>query len=136
MKLLNKKPKETYKTKLKTDQTLNLYISILLSIISIMICISIPFSAMESPSDIFKEREMYIMHSISKIVDNYKLFLDILIILLTVTLVYVSARMIIDAIRNTQINISPWIEMGKYSLPPKDKSERLRVSGIRHSTYL
>ncbi|KAJ2954642.1 hypothetical protein O0L34_g2937 [Tuta absoluta] len=64
--LLHKKPKPVYKTILKTDQTWNFYVSVLLSII------------------------------------------------------VVSTITITDAINNTDISISPWVERGKYYLKEKD----------------
>lgn len=138
MLLMHKKPKESYRTKLKTDRTLNLYISILLSIISFLICLSIPFAALESPCEILKEKEMYILFYIAKFIEENSDILDFFIVVFLIMLVYVSVRMVVDAIKNTKINISPWIEMGKYTLPPKRRRFNLSapVGNIRHSSYL
>lgn len=108
-----------YKTKLKTDKTLNLYISILLSTVVFLISISIPFHALESPCDLLKERGYHITYQIALIIEQYTDVLDYFIVVFFIMLVYVSIKCVLDAIANTKINISPWLERGKYTLPPK-----------------
>lgn len=122
--LLHKKPKIVYKTTLKTDETLNFYISILLSLVGILICLSIPFAALESPCNIFIDNELFILHKIATFVYNYVIILDVIIVLVLIVLVVVSIRTVVDAINNTNIRISPWVERGKYKLPPKSESRR------------
>lgn len=124
--LLNKKPKIIYKTLLKTDETLNFYISILLSLVGILICLSIPFAALESPCDIFIINDLFVLHKIAMFINNNFILLDILIVLFIVLLIIVSIKTVLDAIRNTNISISPWIERGKYTMPPKSESRRRR----------
>ncbi|RVE45341.1 hypothetical protein evm_010046 [Chilo suppressalis] len=118
--LLHKKRKVPYKTKLITDQTLNFYITVLLSIIGTLICLSIPFAALETPCTILKERGYHITYFIAVYVDTYLYVLDIVIISFILVLIYVTTKMYLDAIKRTKINISPWVERGKYKLPDKN----------------
>lgn len=102
---------------LKTDQTLNFYVSVLLSIIGFLVCLTIPFAALENPCDIFAENQLIILHIIMKWIEKHLVLFDFMIISLTFVLIVVSTTTVIDAIQNTNISMSPWVERGRYKLP-------------------
>lgn len=126
--LLHKKKKIVYKTVLKTNKTWNFYISILLSIIGILLCLSIPFAILDNPCKIFVERKFDVTYQIAVVVEKYALLMDILILLLIFLMTYLAIKTIKDAIDNTNISISPWIERGRYTLPPQIMKKRFKCS--------
>ena len=128
----NVKP-EPYKTKLKINETLNFYVSILMSIFGILLWITMPFALLEEPCEIFKKKNIYTFYEFVKTFQKYMPMMDRLIVSVGIILVVVSISTIVDAINNTKINLSPWIEQGKYKIvkkmPVKVKTyERQRFS--------
>lgn len=128
MMLLHKKKKIVYKTVLKTNKTWNFYISILLSIIGLLLCLSIPFAILDNPCEIFIERKFEVSYQIAVVIEKYALLLDLLIILLIFLMAYLSIKTINDAIKKTNISISPWIERGRYTLPPHIMKKRFKCT--------
>ncbi|XP_031770636.2 uncharacterized protein LOC116413815 [Galleria mellonella] len=119
MKLLKKKKKVEHKTQLKVDQTYNFYVTMLLSVICPLICLSVPLAILDSPCDILLEYELHQCYAIAKFLKEYINVVDFFILALIITLIRISTKMILDGIKYTKINISPWLEMGKYTLPSK-----------------
>lgn len=126
--LLHKNKKIVYKTVLKTNSTWNFYISILLSIIGLLLCLSIPFAILDNPCEIFVERKFEISYRIAVIIEKYALLMDLLIIVLIFVMTYLSIKTIRDAIEKTNICISPWIEKGKYTLPHQIMKKRFKCT--------
>lgn len=109
-----KKKKKVYKTELKVNQVLNLYVSVIMTLVSVLVWISVPFGLLESPCELFQQKEMDTMYTISKFLYRNITLLDILIIVLIVLLTVVSIDTVYDAIKNTDISQSPWVLRGKY----------------------
>lgn len=128
MLLLHKKKKTVYKTVLKTNKTWNFYISILLSLIGILLCLSIPFAILENPCEIFIERKFNVTYQIAVIIEKYALLMDIVILLLIFLMTFLTIKTVADAIQKTNISISPWIERGRYTLPPQIMKKRFKCS--------
>lgn len=141
--LLHKQKKEIYRTRLIMNQTMNLCVSVLLSLISLLVCVTIPYVALEAPCEQLKDYS--ILYGIAKWVDKYIAMIDRIIIILCVLLVCVSVKTVWDAIKTTNISISPWLERGKYVLPSRRKKSLLlfqwRLSFIskvifHHAVYI
>lgn len=128
MMLLHKKKKTVYKTVLKTNKTWNFYITILLSIIVFLLCLSIPFAILDNPCEIFVERKFDITHRIAVVIEKYALLMDILIIVLMLLMTFLTIKTLKDAIDNTNICISPWIERGRYTLPAQIMKKRFKCT--------
>lgn len=107
---------EPFKTKLKTNRRLNVCISVLMSILGILLWITMPFAILDSPCEIFKEKKMFTIYNIMKSLQRYMPMIDRLIIACGILLAAVSIDTIADAIKNTNINLSPWVEKGKYKI--------------------
>lgn len=126
--LLHKKKKTVFKTVLKTNKTWNFYISILLSIIGILLCLSVPFAILENPCLIFVERKFNVTYRIAVVIEKYALLMDLLIILLIFLMTFLTIKTIKDAIEKTNISISPWIERGRYTLPAQVMKKRFKCT--------
>lgn len=107
----------------------NMLISIIMSFLSILLCLSVPFAVLESPSDIFKEMQWNTVYSIVSCVEKYFYIVNYTIIVVGIILVVVSLDTVLDGIKHTNIKLSPWVEKGKYAA--------LNNSGKRrYKTYL
>ncbi|KAJ8711619.1 hypothetical protein PYW08_008573 [Mythimna loreyi] len=122
--MLGLKPKEVYKTKLKADRRMDLCISALLSLIGAFVCFSLPYATLASPCDVLKMYNMTSVYNMAVTYEKYVKFIDRLTIALFIVLIYVTAKTLVDAIDNTDISMSPWVEMGKYALPKKEKDKK------------
>ena len=92
-----------------------------------------PFALLEEPCEIFRKKNIYTFYEFVKTFQKYMPMMDRLIVSVGIILVVVSISTIVDAINNTKINLSPWIEQGKYKIvkkmPVKVKTyERQRFS--------
>lgn len=85
-----------------------------MTLVSALVWISVPFGLLESPCELFQQKEMDTMYTISKFLYRNITLLDILIIVLFVLLAVVSIDTVYDAIKNTDISQSPWVVRGKY----------------------
>ncbi|CAH2095145.1 unnamed protein product [Euphydryas editha] len=103
-------------TKLKTNKVLNLCVSIIMSVVSVLLWITTPLSVLESPCEIFKEYNMDKMYTISQWLQRHITSIDRLIIVLGLLLVVVSMDTIYDAIKYTDTKFSPWVEKEKYGI--------------------
>ncbi|XP_026735446.1 uncharacterized protein LOC113499246 [Trichoplusia ni] len=126
--LLHKKPKEVYRTKLKANRTMDLCISTLLSLISSLVCLSIPYAALDTPCEVLKQNNLTTIYNVASYFENYVDLIDRVIIALSIILVFITVKTIVDAINNTDINMSPWLERGKYVLPKKTRNVQNRSS--------
>lgn len=66
---------------------------------------------------------MMTLYNFAKSLEKYVEMIDRLIIALSIILVYVTIKTVTDGIANTNISMSPWVEMGKYTLPEKLKKK-------------
>ncbi|KAG6443570.1 hypothetical protein O3G_MSEX002880 [Manduca sexta] len=118
------KKQKAYKTQLQTDRRMNLFISTLLSVLTWLVCLSIPFAALESPCESLKEHNLYTLYKIAKWLERYRATIDKLIVILFLTLVYVTVKTVVVAIKKTDLTVSPWIERGKYSPPCRRRRKK------------
>lgn len=65
------------------------------------------------------------IYGIAKYIEKYIAMIDRIIIVLTVFLVCITVKTLWDAIKSTNISMSPWLERGKYVLPGKTKNPAL-----------
>jgi hypothetical protein len=113
------KKRMSNKVTLKIDEKLDLYVSAIASALAFTMFLSIPFVSLESPCEIFKDLGYNIYQAI-KFVDKNFYIVDSVLISLMILLIYVTLTMILDAMKRTKINLSPWVQRGKYK-PPKKK---------------
>lgn len=98
---------------------MDLWVSTLLSVISALVCLSIPYAALQSPCEALKKNNLITFYNIASYLERYVKLIDRLIIALSIILVYISVKTVLDAINNTNISMSPWLERGKYVLPQR-----------------
>lgn len=87
-----------------------------MSFFGVLLWITMPFVLLEEPCEIFKEKEMFTLYEIVKSFKRYMPMMDRLIISVGIILAVVTVGTIVDAINSTKINISPWVEKGKYQI--------------------
>lgn len=113
----NKKRKDIYRPKIQANKKLDLILSSLLSVMTSLICVSIPYKALEEPHGAFKYYGLDTLYDITTTLERYLPLIDRAIVALFILLIYIELSMVFDAIRKTDINISLWIETGK-CVPP------------------
>ncbi|XP_028157905.1 uncharacterized protein LOC114351058 [Ostrinia furnacalis] len=116
--LMKRKPKP-FKTKLIINETMNMYVSVMLSLVVFLLGLSIPFHALDDPCEGLRIGGYLLSYKIALVIEPYTGALDYFIVVFSIMLVYISIKTVLDAIKHTTINISPWLERGKYTLPPK-----------------
>lgn len=133
--LLKKKPKKVYNPKLKTDPMLELFISLLMTIITSVLCLSIPLVVMDSPCEVLKEHKYMEIYKYAKLFEKYLPMVDRAVIALSIMLAFVSVVTIVDAIIITEIK-SPWVEMGIYEPPTCSRKKWcVKVNPVATSCY-
>lgn len=104
---------------------MNLLISFLLSLLNFLLCLSIPYAVLEKPCDALKSYNLHILYSIVKWIESYLPMIDRLILSVILIIIYISVTILFDAMSNTDIRMSPWVEKGKYVSPRRHR--RIRV---------
>ncbi|XP_063364971.1 uncharacterized protein LOC134653523 [Cydia amplana] len=111
------KSKRLHNTLLHVEQKMDSCVSILLSVISMLSCLTIPIAGLENPSQIFKDNNMYILYAAASWFERHAAMIDRLIVALALVLICVLSQMVIHGISATNISLNPWKEIGKYNLP-------------------
>ncbi|XP_028027741.1 uncharacterized protein LOC114241161 [Bombyx mandarina] len=119
--LLSKKKKKYKRTELNYNTEMVTNVSLLLTILTSLACLTIPYAVLEKPCEIFKERNMYVLYFITSWIEAYWFLLDGLIVILFIILVYMFMETVFNAIDNTDISMSPWVEQGRYAQPKRPK---------------
>lgn len=118
--LLGKKKKVVHETKLLVNETMETCTFLILAGVNMLLLLTLPIKILEEPCELFmnnvsdKGMDFY---SFTVTVKEYASLIDGIIILMFVALVIVGAKTVLDGIALTKINISPWLEQGKYVLP-------------------
>ncbi|CAH2054814.1 unnamed protein product, partial [Iphiclides podalirius] len=109
--------------KLNTNKTMNMAVSLLMSILGTLICLTLPFAVLEKPLGSFASERPQVRNALEWI-ERHLAFIDRIIVATAILLVLVAADTIVDAIRHTNIKVSPWVQRGKY-LPRKYKAQSI-----------
>ncbi|KPJ03498.1 hypothetical protein RR46_03564 [Papilio xuthus] len=96
------------------NKEMDLVISILMSSISSLLCLTLPFAMIESPMELFNNKLLISLRYIAEYIEKNLSLIDQIIFVLTLLLIYAGLRNVFNAINVTKLNVSPWIQKGKY----------------------
>lgn len=107
---------------------MDLMISILMSAISSLICITLPFAMIASPMELFNNPYLSFLGYIAQYIERNLLFIDQLILVLSLFLLYAGLKIVLNAFEEAKI--SPWVLKGKYlsrkkTMVTRDKTQTI-----------
>ncbi|XP_073959724.1 uncharacterized protein [Choristoneura fumiferana] len=115
--MLGKKKKPFHKPQLLMNENMQTFTFMILAGINMLFMLTLPLAVLKEPCEAFKKCNMLNFYAFTVTVKKYATFIDRIMILMFVALVIVGVKTVLDAIAVTKINLSPWLEQGKYVLP-------------------